>query len=98
MKSKEITIENFKGINFLNIVVGEKGLLLEGENRTHKTTVLSSILWVLTDKDYDLTNSHDLFPDDGRAISQAQTRTVQIIGKITVTNKIAPTIVQNHIS
>ena len=66
MKLKEITIENFKGINFLNIVVGEKGLLLEGENRTHKTTVLSSILWVLTDKDYDLTNSHDLFPDDGR--------------------------------
>ena len=40
MKLKEITIENFKGINFLNIVVGEKGLLLEGENRTHNSNVL----------------------------------------------------------
>jgi DNA repair exonuclease SbcCD ATPase subunit len=65
MKLREITIENFKAINFLNIVVGEKGLLLEGENRTHKTTVLTAILWALTDKDYDLTSKHELFPDDG---------------------------------
>ena len=45
-----LTIENFKGINFLNQDLG-KLTTISGANKSGKTTVLSAIVWCLTGVD-----------------------------------------------
>ena len=45
-----LTIENFKGINFLNQDLG-KLTTISGQNKSGKTTVLSAIVWCLTGVD-----------------------------------------------
>lgn len=47
MKLKDITIENFRGIRFLNLPL-DKLTVLIGENNTGKSTVLEAIRLVLT--------------------------------------------------
>ena len=51
MKLKQLIIENFKGIKYLEILFINLITIISGQNATGKTTVLDAICWLLFGKD-----------------------------------------------
>ena len=77
---KSLHLENFKGVkdrtyNFENYTK------IQGMNGLGKTTIVTSYLWLLTDKDYDLHSNPNIRPDDVAECIPTVTAVLDIGGK-----------------
>jgi len=50
IKIKKITIQNYRNIDFKEIALNDKGVVLKGKNGIGKTNIIEAVYWVLTDK------------------------------------------------
>ena len=57
MRLKSLTLTNFEGIKYLEIIADGKSLSIYGDNGTGKTTIADAQTWLLFDKDSQLTSN-----------------------------------------
>lgn len=62
MNVKRISIDNFKGIEHLEVPFGEKGVLIHGDNETGKSTVYDAFCYCLTGKNSEGDTQFEILP------------------------------------